>query len=379
VAAAVIATIFGTTGELIKLAPVLTRLQEAGQPALTITTGQQALQIEPMCDDFGLRRPDLWLGRGRSGRDLERLGDLAPWGTTVARRFARHRGRLRRLLGADGRRPLVLVHGDTMTTVLGASMGRSLGVPVAHIEGGLRSGDWRNPFPEELNRRATSRIATVHFAPGAWAAGNLRADGVSGTIVDTGGNTIRDALELVPAAAAPGVPLPPEPFGLVSLHRQELLGRPRQLRAILELLEDSSARFPLLFIDHPITAAAITAGGLDGIFGPRFTRIPRQRYFRFIALLKASAFLVTDSGGSQEECAHLAHPALIHRATTERRDGLDEGIVVLSRMDLDAVRTFLVDPGRHARPPVEVPVSPTDRILEHLEREGHLDRSPALV
>ena len=365
-----IATVFGTTGELIKLFPVLRALEDRGRPALLITTGQQASQIPGFLDDFGLPQPTSWSGRGRRGTDLERVRDLPRWSGGVARNFARNRRRIMGALAADGRRPLVLVHGDTMTTVLGAAMGRAMGAPVAHLEAGLRSGSWRNPFPEELDRRAASVLASIHYAPGAWAAGNLEAAGVSGEIVDTGANTIRDSLALIRPPSVAGEL--PERYGLVSLHRQELLGRANQLRAILELLERVSRGIPLLFIDHPITAAAVADGGMDGVFGPRFHRVPRMRYSEFMGVLRSAEFLVTDSGGSQEECAAMGIPCLVHRATTERLDGLSDGSVVLSKMELSAVERFVEDPRRHRRAPDEHAGSPTQRILEHLESGGYV-------
>jgi UDP-N-acetylglucosamine 2-epimerase (non-hydrolysing) len=249
-------------------------------------------------------------------------------------------------------------------------MGRALHIPVAHVEAGMRSGDWRNPFPEELDRTATALLARVHFAPDAQAAENLRALKVRGEIIDTGGNTMRDALELV-ESRAPNVELPPEPFGLVSLHRFELLGKPRALKAILELLREASRSMPILFVDHPVTVAAVAANDLGSLFDDSFRRIPRQRYFEFIALLKASAFLLTDSGGSQEECAQLGHPCLVHRAATERSDGLN-GSVILSRMDLSTVRAFLKTPPARIRPTVDSGPCPTEVIIDHFERRGHL-------
>jgi UDP-N-acetylglucosamine 2-epimerase (non-hydrolysing) len=364
----VIAVVFGTTGELIKLAPVLRSLRDRGSPPWTLCTGQQVEQIPRMLDDFGLSQPDVWLGRGFRGRDLERAAWIPPWLSTVATSFARERPGLRARLRAAPTDPLVLVHGDTFTTVIGALMGRSLRVPVAHLEAGLRSGNWRHPFPEELDRRVTSLIARIHLAPGPHAVANLRAMRVRGEVVDTGGNTIRDALDLVPPAA-PKIELPAEPFGLVSLHRFELLGKPRLFKEILELLRESSRRRPLVFIDHPVTASAIESQHLGHLFGERFQRVPRQPYYDFISLLKASAFLVTDSGGSQEECSHLGHPCVVHRVATERPDGLD-GPVVLSRMDLGVVARFLDDPLIYARAPVAPETRPTDTIIEHLERRG---------
>ena len=361
--------VYGTTGELIKLAPLLRALEERGAPATTVCTGQQPEQIPPMLRDFGLRDPDVWLARGHGGRDLMSPTEIPRWLASVARGFARSRPQLRDAR-RSARRPLVLVHGDTFTTVLGAMIGRAVLAPVAHLEGGLRSGDWRNPFPEEINRRITSRIATIHYAPGAWAAGNLRrAPLVRGRIVDTGGNTIRDSLEMA-GRAQPDVETPDEPFGLVSIHRFELLRDHAALGRILVLLQEASGRVPLLFVNHPVTVEAIDLAGLGGMFGDRLRRIPRQRYFPFLALLRRSAFLLTDSGGSQEECAQLGHPCLVHRAVTERRDGLEPGgPVVLSGLSLDAVRAFLEGPWT----PTAVrggETSPTAVILEDLERHG---------
>lgn len=370
-----IAVVYGTTGELIKLAPVLATLRDRREPVLTICTGQQVQQIPQLLDDFGLDQPDLWLGHGYRGRDLERAAWIPPWLGEVCARFA---GRFRTIveeLRAGPGRPLVLVHGDTFTTVVGGLIGRSLRASVAHLEAGLRSGDWRNPFPEELDRLAASKLASIHLAPGQWAADNLRRAGVRGEIVNCGGNTIRDALDLVPTGDVE-IPLPSVPFGLVSIHRFELLGNTRAFRAILVLLSDAARRAPLLFVDHPVTAAAIADQGLEGLFHPGLRRIPRQRYFRFISLLKASSFLVTDSGGSQEECAYLGHPCLVHRAATERQDGLG-GPVVLTRLDLAIASTFLADPRRHASPPLSLAERPTDIALGFLERAGFFGDAPA--
>jgi UDP-N-acetylglucosamine 2-epimerase (non-hydrolysing) len=199
---------------------------------------------------------------------------------------------------------------------------------------------------------------------------------VRGDVVDTHGNTIRDALDLVPDVPA-GLEIPEEPFGIASLHRFELLGSKVELTAVIEQLREASQRWPILFIDHPVTVAAVRSWGLEHLFDDRLVRVPRQRYFPFISLLKASSFLVTDSGGSQEECAHLGHPCLVHRAATERQDGLDGGPVVLSGMDQDVLRRFLDDPLAHRRVPVSDRISPTQLIVADLVARGHLAGTPA--
>jgi UDP-N-acetylglucosamine 2-epimerase (non-hydrolysing) len=253
-----------------------------------------------------------------------------------------------------------------MSTVLAATMGRLGGMRVAHIEGGLRSHDWRHPFPEELNRRSASRLAHIHYAPGTWAASNLRR----GIVVNTGSNTIRDSLEMSPAGDQPPFAAPDGPFGLVSLHRYELLDNRPLLTRTLDVLSEHARRMPLLFVDHPVTVAAIEKHDLGGYFDEtRFVRIQRLTFFSFISLLRKSALLFTDSGGNQEECFYLDQPCLVHRGKTERREGLGQN-VVLSGFDFDVVRDFLADPGRYRRAAELPPSAPSDVIVSDLVSRG---------
>jgi UDP-N-acetylglucosamine 2-epimerase (non-hydrolysing) len=360
----VILVVFGTTGELIKLAPVLLRLDEREHGYLLATTGQQVEQIPGFLEQFGLRQPDVWLGRGSKGRDLRVNSDIPGWLATVMRSWLRERRKVRRAVRESPGRPLVLVHGDTMTTVLGSVLGRSLRATVAHIEGGLRSYDLRHPFPEELNRKLATALSRIHYAPGAWAASNLR-----GEVVDTGSNTIRDSLELVPEGQLP-FELPDKPFGIVSLHRFELLNHRSLLTETVAVLAEAARRTPLLFVDHPVTAAALVRYGLERQFdAARFVRVPRLRFFDFVRVERESAFVVTDSGGSQEECFYLDLPCLVHRVKTERREGLGEN-AILSEMSSDVLRSFLDDPGRFRRTTPLPAASPSDVIVADLERRG---------
>jgi UDP-N-acetylglucosamine 2-epimerase (non-hydrolysing) len=362
----VILVVFGTTGELIKLAPVLLRLDARGNEYLLATTGQQVQQIPAFLDQFGLRQPDLWFASGASGRDLHANSDIPGWLGRASRSFARNRARLQRALRAGPGRPLVLVHGDTMTTVLGAAMGRALRVPVAHIESGLRSFDLLHPFPEELNRRLTSRLARIHYAPGRWAASNLRRRDV----VDTGTNTIRDSLALAAEKGSLPEAALAAPFGVVSLHRFELLNSRQALAETLAVLSEAAHRTPLLFVDHSVTAAAVERFRLQGIFSEgRFIRIPRLPFFDFVRLERSSEFVITDSGGSQEECFYLDRPCLVHRKRTERPEGLGEN-VVLSQMRAETLRAFISSPYEYRRKSVLPETSPSDIIVDDLARRS---------
>jgi len=368
----VIGIVYGTTGELIKMAPVIEELRRRGHRPLMLCTGQQVQQLPAFTQDLQLPDADVWLARGSGGRDLDAKREIPGWAATVAANVLRRRGALRRQLASDGKRPFLLVHGDTMTTVLGALAGKALRVPVGHVEAGMRSGDWRNPFPEELNRRIAGRLVDVHFAPGDRPMGNLRREHAKGTLVDTRQNTIRDAVDLVGDRAHPRVELPDEPFGLVSIHRFELIEREEPFRALLELLHEHSRTTPMLFVDHSTTAAVIDRSpALRALFDERLRRIPRQPYVPFIGLLRRAQFLVTDSGGCQEECAFLGLPCVIHRAVSEHDTGLD-GSVVLSKLDLAVVRDFLADPSRWRIPPQAAQAGPSSIIADELERLGAL-------
>jgi UDP-N-acetylglucosamine 2-epimerase (non-hydrolysing) len=361
----VILVVFGTTGELIKLAPVLLRLDARKGEYMLTTTGQQVQQIPSFLEQFGLRQPDMWFARGAGECDLRVNRDIPGWLSRVVRSFTRRRSQLRHALRSGPQEPLVLVHGDTMTTVLGAMMGRSLRVPVAHVESGLRSYDLRHPFPEEANRRVASSLARIHYAPGAWAASNLHG----ADVVDTGSNTIRDSLELVPPGDPP-FPLPDEPFGIVSLHRFELLNNRRLLTETIEALAEAARHTPMRFVDHPVTSAALERFGLESRFDEtRFVRVPRLRFFDFVRAERRAQFVVTDSGGSQEECYYLDLPCLLHRVRTERREGLGEN-AVLSEMRIDVLRDFLTDPSRFHRRSALPTASPSDVIVDDLVRRG---------
>jgi UDP-N-acetylglucosamine 2-epimerase (non-hydrolysing) len=362
-----ILVIYGTTGELIKLAPVLSRLSRHGYSYRTACTGQQVQQIPAFLESLSLPQPDLWLGRGAQDRDLRVNADVPRWLASVCGNFARRAMLLRRMLKQGPGQPLVIVHGDTMTTALGATMGRLMGLTVAHIESGLRSFDLRHPFPEELNRRVTSVLATLLYAPGSWASSNLNR----GTVIDTKSNTIRDSLAMCPEDIDLGLGLPAGHFGVVSLHRFELLGNRSLLQATLRTLAVRARSCPLLFIDHSVTVAAIDRYGLgDWLDVPGFIRVPRLNFFQFIALIRRCAFLVTDSGGNQEESFYLNVPCLVHRKRTERREGLGEN-VVLSSYDLAVLQRFLDDPSRHRRINDLPAVSPSDIIISDLAERGY--------
>jgi UDP-N-acetylglucosamine 2-epimerase (non-hydrolysing) len=364
----VIAFVYGTTAELIKLAPVHVRLSARGATPLHWCTSQQASELPAAAKHLGMPVPDVMLANGVGGRSLSSMTDAARWLATVSSTSVAHRRVMRAALRADGRPPFVLVHGDTMTTVLGAVLGRALGATVAHVEAGLRSYDLRNPFPEEIDRILAARIARVHYAPGAHEVHNLRK--ARGSVVPTNGNTVRDSLALVPDDASTTLADLPQRFGLVSLHRMELIHDADRFVATMNQLADHAKREPLVQVVDPVTAEQLRTLGLDRVHdGTTFRRLDKLEYFDFVALLRRSAYVITDSGGLQEECSGLGIPCLVHRMKTERSDGLGTN-ALLSEFRTDVLAAFLDDHDRYRRERDLHPTSPSDVIVADLTARG---------
>jgi UDP-N-acetylglucosamine 2-epimerase (non-hydrolysing) len=333
--------VFGTTGELIKIFPLITRLESEGLPLELWCTAQQVEELPAAIESLQIQTTTTWLTNGVKGHSLHTKVDVIKWLSMVSLALVKRRKEIR----ATTRRGAVFVHGDTMTTAIGAFFGRLFRGKVIHIEAGMRSGDWRNPFPEELSRRLVARLSDLNYAPGATAVSNLA--NARGRTVNTHVNTICDALKI---AMNTDKGVAQSTFGLVSIHRSELYENQYEFTRFLECLTDHGKDHQLVFINHPVTAKRITDLNLDRLFdGTLISRIDKQQYFDFINLLGRAQYVVTDSGGLQQECEITGHPCLVHRAVTESVDIARKNIV-LSRLSLDVLRDFLHDPLKFAVP-----------------------------
>lgn len=360
-----IAFVVGTTAELIKIAPVFHACTARGATCAIWFTSQHVEAVPELLKRLDLPEPQRLLAPGIDGHDLHRPRDVPRWVWQLLRTVVPARRRLRRELAADGRVPLVVVHGDTFTCVVGALLGRFLGVKVAHVEAGLRSGSWRSPFPEELNRRVTARLVDVHFAPTPVEVANLA--GARGTVVLTGANTVVDSLKLLQT----GSQTSEKPYGVVTLHRFELLQDPQAFRQVLELLAAAAERTPMLFFAGAPERERITRLGLQSLFEGSMELRSKSSYLEFLPVLAGAAFVVTDSGGLQEECAYLGLPCAIHRERTERQQGVGHS-VVLTGLDLTVLSDFLDDPSRYRRPGEVEQHHPSETIADTLSDRGHL-------
>ncbi|GAA4315477.1 UDP-N-acetylglucosamine 2-epimerase [Klenkia terrae] len=342
-----IAFIVGTTAELIKVAPVFHELTGRGRSCEIWYTAQHVEELGEALADLSLPAPTEWLVPEDGAGNLARPVDVPRWGARLATTVWRHRARLRDRLRADGRRPVVLVHGDTFTAPLGAVIGRLLGARVGHVEAGMRSHNLRHPFPEEVNRRLAARVVDVHFAPTDVEAENLR--GRRGAVVTTGANTVVDAVRYaLDRPTPPAVDLPAE-YAVATLHRFELVRDEALYRQALEILAEHSATIPVVYFAGASERERLAQYGLLGLFDDRFRIEDKLSYVHFMPVLAGARFVVTDSGGLQQETSHLGIPAAIHRAHTEILAGEGE-TMVLTRLQPDRLRAFLADPERYRSP-----------------------------
>jgi UDP-N-acetylglucosamine 2-epimerase (non-hydrolysing) len=316
-------TVFGTRPEVIKLAPVIRQLELARPRIRTInvTSGQHTTLLYPFVTLFGLR----------IDHDLHVMEP----GQTPNGVCARVLGALDAILARE-RPQLVLVQGDTTTALAGALAAFHHGIPVGHVEAGLRSGDRHSPFPEEMNRRLVGKLATLHFAATARNRDTLLLEGVDPDAVFLTGNPVIDALDTILAQARPSAVVDEvltATSGLrrlvLTTHRRESFGEYMTeslqiLRRFVEANEDVALVFPV----HPNPVVVETTRRVLGQHA-RIHLLPPLGYQDFVRLLSRAWLIVSDSGGVQEEAPTLGKPLLILRENTERPEAVECGIARL--------------------------------------------------
>lgn len=305
--------VVGTRPEAIKMAPVVRALRRAPWfDVRLLVSGQHRDMVGPILDFFELA-PDV------------ELPPLEP-GTSPADALAQLTVILRNCL-ATLRPDVVLAQGDTTTAAATALASAGEGVPLGHVEAGLRTYDLQAPFPEELNRRLAGRLATWHFAPTPAAAYNLLRENVAADAVTVVGNTVIDALVWADRRRTPlDVPLDPQrKLILVTAHRRENFGRP--LENICRAVADVVAAYDgveVLWPVHPNPAVGPTVRGLLAD-RPRIHLCEPLTYPSFVTALGRAHVVLSDSGGIQEEASTLGRPVLVLRNSTERPEAVEAG------------------------------------------------------
>jgi UDP-N-acetylglucosamine 2-epimerase (non-hydrolysing) len=317
-------TVLGTRPEAIKLAPVIKQLEGSRTIASEVcATAQHRRMLDQVLNVFGIE-PDYDLDIMRDNQDL--------FGVTT-KIIAQMAGVIER-----SRPDLVLVQGDTTTTFAASLAAFYARVPVGHVEAGLRTYNKSAPFPEEVNRRLTTVIADLHFAPTRLAAENLYSEGVPYEQVFVTGNTVVDALRGVMDALETsnilqslvdehGIPGSHRRVVLITGHRRESFGQ--GFRGICAAIRRLAAAFPDCDFVYPVhmnpNVRTVVESTLSRVKLPNVFLLEPLEYLPFVGLMRHAYLILTDSGGVQEEAITFGKPILVMRDTTERPEGVQAG------------------------------------------------------
>ncbi len=337
-------SIFGTRPEAIKMASVIQRLSETPSvESIVCITAQHREMLDQVLDLFDIH-PDY---------DLDIMVPAQPLNELTANVFQ----------GLDPviesvRPDWVLVQGDTTTVMSAALLAYYHRVKVGHVEAGLRTGDKYQPFPEEINRRVLGAVADLHFAPTAWAQGNLLRESVPPEKIVVTGNTVIDALNAVierpvDLFTGPLAGLENETIILVTAHRRENFGDPMErifwaLREIAQHYEGSAHLIYPVHLNPRVQEPAKRI--LSGV--PNIHLIEPLAYLPMVHLIRRAHIILTDSGGIQEEAPGLGTPVLVLRERTERPEAIEAGTAILVGTDKDRIvnetRRLMDDEKAHA-------------------------------
>jgi UDP-N-acetylglucosamine 2-epimerase (non-hydrolysing) len=325
-------SIFGTRPEAIKMAPVVRALElDSRFQSLVCVTAQHRHMLDQVLEIFGVT-PDYDLDLMTSGQDLT---DITVGVLTGLRQII-----------AEANPDIILVHGET-TTLAATLAGYYAKIPVAHVEAGLRTGNRYSPWPEEINRKVASAVATLHFAPTKQARSNLVAENVEPSDIFVTGNTVVDALLGVVARIESSPELRKSLSDdvqlseirrtiLVTGHRRENFGA--GFERICHALSILAAR-PDVEIIYPVHLNPNVREPVKRLLGelPNVRLLPPLDYLPFVNVLRRAHLVLTDSGGVQEEAPSLGKPVLVMRDTTERPEAVDAGTVKLVGTNVDKI------------------------------------------
>lgn len=326
--------VFGTRPEAIKMAPLARVLRNWPGIELNIcSTGQHREMLKQVLDSFELT-VDEDLQVMTQGQTLNGLSE----------QLLAHLDRAYERVQPD----IVLVHGDTTTSFIAALAAFNRRLPIGHVEAGLRTGDLRAPWPEEANRHLTGVIADLHFPPTTKAEANLLREGVAKDNIEVTGNTVIDALLWMrthqqdinwhPAADSPLAVLDDQRrMVLITGHRRENFGE--GFRNICQALATLAQRYPDVQFVYPVHLNPQVQKAVYGLLSdkPNIYLVAPQDYQHFVWLMGRAHFILTDSGGIQEEAPAIGKPLLVLRDVTERPSVLEGGTVLLVGTDTDRI------------------------------------------
>lgn len=353
----------GTTAELIKLFPVIREIERRKIDFKIITSGQTTIDFNEVSTWIKKTSPDIALP-GKANESSVFL--FLIW--TLKSLFISPLLLFKEFGRVNRAKSWFIVHGDTASSLIGAIISKFFGLRLVHIESGLRSFNFREPFPEELSRFFVSKLADVHFCPNKWSIDNLSDK--DGEKINTFQNTLIEScwLSLQKSKILKGS-TPKRKYFVLITHRQEhvVFGKEESKSIINYVLKNFGPGLSCLFVTHATTSKFLKAVNFNfSLWKKRRVKFsPRLNYGDFMALLKGAEFIVTDGGSNQEEAYYLGLPCLLLRRQTERIEGLGEN-VVLAGEDRALIKSFLRNHSKYKRNPVRPKIRPSTIIVDYL-------------
>lgn len=351
----------GTTAEFIKLAPVIKELKKRRINFRLITSGQTQIHFEDFISYLGKLQPYYSL------KDKANKSSIFHFFVWAVKTFFQFLMFLKHdLPSKDKKCAYILVHGDTVSALIGALVARIIGIKVAHIESGLRSFNFFEPFPEEICRFIISKISDFHFCPNNWAVKNLK--GEKGVKINTNQNTfIESFIWALKLHTENNLKIKGRYFVLV-VHRQEhvIFSKQKTVRILKHVFNSIPKNVTCVFLIHELTKSLLSSGLKENILerlGVKF--VPRQTFTNFVNLLEKAEFIITDGGTNQEEAYYLGKPCLILRNVTERIEGLNENAIISSD-NKSIIQQFIKNYKIHKRQPVSLESSPSKLVVDYL-------------
>ena len=355
--------IVGTTAEVIKIAPVALEMDRIRAPYTIILTGQHGVEANEAIVGFKLQGKIENVHSSTEG--INSFFTAFVWFIKTllkllfAKKFSLNQFK------KSSSNIVVIVQGDTLSTLLGCLTARFGRFSLVHIEAGLRSKNVASPFPEEIIRRIVSKFSCLNFAPSEIELINLK--GSPGVTIVTNGNTALDTLKLVEFDQR--ISRDENDFCLVLLHRTEFLNNHRVLRQTFEEISEISKNLSIRVVaDSMSKPFFLKSLGSN----PEILVLDKMNYFEFHELLNRSSFVITDSGGLQEECAFLGKPCLIHRNATERKDGLLKNARISFWAPGELVK-FASNYQKYRFDSPSAATSPTKIVIDELKRRNWLE------
>jgi UDP-N-acetylglucosamine 2-epimerase (non-hydrolysing) len=359
----------GTAGELIKLYPIIKEIEKYPQQLewRFLFTGQSPCNFRRQWEDFGLNDQFI-VGLVSTKTDLKNISHALKWFLRgILTSSQELQTKIKNTFGFEPKKNEIwVVHGDTLSTLMGAKWCTALHGRLAHVEAGLRSASIVRPFPEEITRRLVSRLTKIHFPQDEFAKNNLKIKSTKSEIISTNGNTLYDTLQLL-GKVSHVESESSNTFVLVNIHRNENLSDDKRWQIIINTICKAAVHNHVRMVLHPPTSQKLLRDTQSNarLKDAGVELLPRIIFSQFIKLIHNARYVITDGGSNQEECAYLGKPCLILRTETERLEGLTKNCL-LSKFEPELINNFIENPEKFQHMPTKFSINPSSKIVARL-------------